>query len=190
MTETLSLFFAMMAVGGGLAVLGILVGSLLVRFQLPGADLAHSMAAEIRPFALFLAFVAAAGSMAGSLYYSEGAGYLPCRMCWFQRYAMYPSALLLAVSLVSKRHQLAQVAWGLSAVGICISIYHRLEQAYPDSVGGVCESTTPCSSRWVNEFGFITIPTMAGVAFALVLVLVPLSRQSSVSRQAQTKEFS
>ncbi len=181
MTETLSLFFAMMAVGGGLAVLGILLGSILVKFQLPGATQAQSVAAEIRPFALFLAFVAAAGAMAGSLYYSEGAGYTPCRMCWFQRYAMYPSAFLLAASLITKRFQLAQAAWVLSAIGICISIYHRLEQAFPDSVGGVCELSTPCSSRWVNEFGFITIPTMAGVAFALVLVLVPLSRQSQGS---------
>ncbi len=176
MTETLSLFFALMALGGVVVVFGVLFGGLLVMLELPGNKLARSVAAELRPFALFFAFVAAAGAMAGSLYYSEGAGYLPCRMCWFQRYFMYPSALLLAASLVLKRQLLASIAWGLCGIGICISIYHRLEQAFPDSVGGVCELTNPCTSRWVNEFGFITIPTMAGVAFALVLVLVPLSR--------------
>lgn len=180
MTETLSLFFALMSLGGAVAVVGILLGGLLVLLDLPGHQLAKSLAAEVRPFALFFAFVAAAGAMAGSLYYSEGAGYIPCRMCWFQRYFMYPAALLLLISLVTKRRIFATAAWGLSAVGICISIYHRLEQAYPDSVGGVCELTNPCSSRWVNEFGFMSIPTMAGICFALVLVLVPLSRPLQV----------
>ena len=41
----------------------------------------------------FLALVA----MAGSLYYSEVAGFIPCRLCWYQRILMYP---LVAVTLV------------------------------------------------------------------------------------------
>ncbi len=179
MTETLSLFFALMAIGGTLGVLGILLGTLIVAFDLPGSGLARSIAADLRPLAVVFAAVAATTAMAGSLYYSEGAGFVPCTMCWFQRYFMYPSSVLLLVSLATKKWVLAKIAWGLSAVGIWISIYHRAEQAFPEAVGGVCELNNPCSGRYVNEFGFITIPTMAGVAFALVLVLVPLARPSN-----------
>lgn len=173
MTEVLSLFFAMMTIAGAGAVVLILLGAVAAKF---GAQFPRTVAAELRPLAMGFAFVVAASAMAGSLYYSEGAGYDPCKMCWRQRYCMYPAALILGAYLVTKKRILALVAWALAAVGLCLSIYHRLEQAYPDTVGGACELTNPCSGRYVNEFGFVTIPTMAGVAFALVLVLIPLAR--------------
>ena len=31
-------------------------------------------------------------AMAGSLYFSESANFVPCKLCWFQRIAMYPLA--------------------------------------------------------------------------------------------------
>lgn len=175
MTEILSLFFAFMAIGGAFAVVGILVAALLVRLGGPGHSALSNLAAEIRPYAMVFAFVAAATAMAGSLYYSEGAGFDPCHKCWLQRYCMYPAALLLGAYLLTKRRLLALAAWLLSAVGICISIWHRLEQQFPDKVGGSCDPFNPCSGRYVNEFDFVTIPTMAAVAFALVLVLIPLA---------------
>ena len=36
--------------------------------------------------------------MAGSLYFSEVANYVPCRLCWFQRIAMYPLAVILLIA--------------------------------------------------------------------------------------------
>ncbi|MYB29272.1 MAG: disulfide bond formation protein B, partial [Acidimicrobiaceae bacterium] len=39
----------------------------------------------MRPVLLPLALAIATVSTAGSLYYSEVAGYLPCEMCWYQR---------------------------------------------------------------------------------------------------------
>lgn len=179
MRETLSLFFAMMAVGGALFVIATLLGALVSKLGLPGSKLASTVAAEIRPFAHVFAFVAAATAMAGSLYYSEIAGLTPCRMCWYQRFCMYPAALLLGLNLIRRHRALPLAAWGLSAVGVCISTYHRLEQAFPEDVGGSCDPAVPCTDKLVEQFGFITIPTMAGVAFALVLVLIPLSRSRS-----------
>ena len=32
----------------------------------------------------------------GSLIYSEVVGFIPCRFCWYQRYLMYPVALILS----------------------------------------------------------------------------------------------
>ncbi|HEY7564885.1 MAG TPA: disulfide bond formation protein B, partial [Acidimicrobiia bacterium] len=43
--------------------------------------------------AIWLAFAVAAVCTIGSLMYSELFHYIPCRLCWFQRIAMYPLAV-------------------------------------------------------------------------------------------------
>jgi disulfide bond formation protein DsbB len=178
MTETLSLFFALLALSGAVAVVGILVAQ-LGRFgsrsmQSPASLLLDSIA----PAAILLAFLAAATAMAGSLYYSEVAGYDPCRLCWVQRGFMYPSALILGVATWLQRPRLSWVAFALSIPGLAVAGFHRAEQQLPESIGGVCAVDNPCSSRYVDEFGFVTIPTMAAVGFALLLVLIPLAFRS------------
>ena len=50
--------------------------------------------------ALWLAFIVAAVATAGSLYFSEVANYVPCRLCWFQRIAMYPLAVILLIAAI------------------------------------------------------------------------------------------
>ena len=39
---------------------------------------------------LLFAFVVVATATLGSLFYSEIAGFEPCKLCWFQRIFMYP----------------------------------------------------------------------------------------------------
>ena len=39
----------------------------------------------------------------GSLVYSEVVGFIPCKFCWYQRYLMYPIALILIIGLFNKR---------------------------------------------------------------------------------------
>ena len=38
----------------------------------------------------------------GSLIYSEVVGFIPCKYCWYQRYLMYPIALILIASFFKK----------------------------------------------------------------------------------------
>lgn len=172
MTETLTTFFALMAIAGGCAVVGV---ALAAAVSATGNAAAGRLLNQIRPTALGLAFLAAATCMAGSLYYSEVAGYDPCRLCWVQRFFMYPAAIVLGIALVTRRPKLGWLAAGLSVGGLGVAVYHRLEQAFPDSVGGACSLDNPCSGRYVNEFDFVTIPTMAGVGFAMVITFTLLS---------------
>ena len=67
----------------------------------------------------------------------------------------------------------------LTIIGMCISTYHILVERFPSlEESGVCEVANPCSVRWVERFGFITIPTMALAAFALIsgLLVYPARR--------------
>ena len=40
-----------------------------------------------------------------------------------------------------------------------------------------CEISAPggCAVRWVDQFGYVTIPTLAGTAFALLVVVLSLA---------------
>jgi hypothetical protein len=40
----------------------------------------------------------AALATAGSLWFSEGAGFPPCELCWYQRIAMYPLVVVLGMA--------------------------------------------------------------------------------------------
>ena len=62
----------------------------------------------------------------------------------------------------------------LAAIGLPVSIFHRVDQA-SGGIGSFCELNNPCSSRWVNHFGFVTIPTMAGAGFAAIVALVAVA---------------
>lgn len=173
--ETVNLFLALLFAGAMvIVVIALVLGIVrLTTGALP--DSVVPFVDEIRGLALPLAFVAPTVAMLGSLYYSEVVGYDPCRLCWVQRYFMYPSSILLGLALILKRPVLAWSAFGLSVLGAGVSIYHRAEQQWPDWFSDTCDPTNPCSGRWVETWGFVTIPTMAFAAFALVLIFVPLS---------------
>ena len=126
----------------------------------------------IGSYAMWAAWVVAAGATAGSLIYSEVIHFLPCRLCWFQRIAMYPMAVILLIGSIRKEVTAKLYALPFAFGGLAISIWHYLTQLYPSLEGGACDPNNPCSARYVEVFGFITIPFMAGVAFTLIAVLL------------------
>src|SRR5687767_1656017 len=47
--------------------------------------------------ALWLAWLVAGVAMAGSLWFSESQNLVPCKLCWYQRIAMFSLAAILLV---------------------------------------------------------------------------------------------
>ena len=85
---------------------------------------------------------------------------------------MYPLSILLLIAAI-RREVVAKIyALPLVLIGLGISIWHYLIQIYPSLDGGACDPSNPCSSRWVEEFGFISIPFMAGAGFIVIAVLL------------------
>ncbi|MBM7601677.1 disulfide bond formation protein DsbB [Virgibacillus halotolerans] len=111
-------------------------------------------------------------ALAGSLFFSEVMGYTPCELCWVQRILMYPLVIIYGVALIKKDLSIALPGLILSGIGMFVSIYHYLIQKLPAlaEAGGAC-GLVPCNVTYVNYFGFITIPFMAGVAFIVIFVL-------------------
>ncbi len=105
-------------------------------------------------------------SSIGSIVYSEVVGFIPCRFCWYQRYLMYPIAIALIVSIFKR--PFFRIGY-LSIIGVLTSAYHIFLQNGGGS-GGSCAIDVPCDLKYVNIFGFISIPVMAGTGFLTIFV--------------------
>jgi len=113
---------------------------------------------------------------AGSLWFSEGAHFPPCELCWYQRIAMYPLALLLVMAAVRRDSAIRPYGMALAGVGLAVSLWHSFIEAFPDRDPGGCDPNNPCTIRWVEGLGVWTIPRMAAVCFLLILVVLALDR--------------
>jgi len=126
-----------------------------------------------RDVALPLATAIALVTTLGSLYYSEVAGYPPCTLCWYQRIAIYPQVVVLGVAALRRDRKVWMTSIPLALIGTAISVWHIVIERNP-ALAGPCDPSNPCTIKWVEEFGFLTVPTMAliaGISFiALTLV--------------------
>ena len=113
----------------------------------------------------------AAVSMASSLYYSEIADFTPCEFCWFQRIAMYPLAVLLVVAVATRSRLDSRYIVTLAGIGLLISVYHYQLQLFPEQAQVCSGQVVSCTVKFVEEFGFVSIPFMAGAGFLTILLL-------------------
>lgn len=115
----------------------------------------------------------------GSLYYSEIVGFVPCQLCWFQRIFAYPLAVVFLVAVVRRWRRSPDDAarpaevWAytlpLAVLGLGVSAWHVAIQRLPGLDTGTCDASAPCTAVYVDQFGIISIPVMAGAAFAFVV---------------------
>ncbi len=131
-----------------------------------------ALVASVGPVGVELALGVAVIATAGSLYLSEVANFVPCRLCWYQRIAMYPLVPVLGVAVWRRDPGVRFYALPLTVIGGSISTYHVLLERFPSLEGGLCEVANPCTLIWVERFGYLTIPTMALSAFAFIVVLL------------------
>ncbi len=134
----------------------------------------------------WLAFIVALIATAGSLYYSEVAGFIPCRLCWYQRILMYPLVAVTLVGALRRDEYLPAYVLPLSLLGMGVSGYHALLEkgVFPPSVS--CAVDVPCNISYVNYLGFITIAVMAFTAFTLITAIMlgmSLAHRQSVAGQ-------
>jgi Disulfide bond formation protein DsbB len=136
------------------------------------------LVAEVGRIAPGLAAAIAVGSMAGSLYFSEVAHYVPCTLCWYQRIAMYPLAIVLTIAAIRRDPRIRLYAIVLAGLGLGVSTYHWFLERFPSLETGACSAVIPCDFVWFEKFGFVTLPFMAGCGFLAVLALVTMQPPS------------
>lgn len=164
------MFFGLLALAAGFGAISLIVLRVAAAF---GNDPAAQLGSSISDAGVWLAFLVAAGATLGSLYFSEVAGFNPCRLCWFQRIAMYPLAPILLVGALRRDPDVRWYAVPIAAIGAAISGWHTLIEWRPALDSGECALTGPsCTYVWFREFGFLTLASMALIGFLTVLILL------------------
>ena len=164
-TDTVQLFLALLAVIA--AAITVYVVVIWVARRRSALD-------QVSSVALVIGWLVATTSTLGSLYLSEIAGYTPCRLCWWQRFAMYPLILVLGYAILRRSRIASWLALAATTVGAGLAAYHTLLQRFPDLDAGTCSISHPCTSIYIEELGIFTIPTMALVGFITIGVLLSL----------------
>jgi disulfide bond formation protein DsbB len=167
----------------GLAVLGVIgqaiAGILILLAVLAGTGLPAPLRALRRAlwgYELWAAFVVAAVGTGGSLFFSEVAGFVPCDLCWFQRICMYPLSILTLLAAWRGDYRIVRYLLPLPVVGAGVSIYHMLiENAVIKEPSSCRIGGAGCVVKWIDEFGYVTIPTLALTGFLLLIGFLALA---------------
>jgi len=128
---------------------------------------------------LYIALLAAWIAMCGSLYFSEVAGYVPCKLCWYQRILMYPLTLVIAIGLIRRVQALPWLVLPFSIIGMGVALYHYLLEKTDLFINSTtCDVGAPCTVAWINWLGFITIPFLALIAFMIITLMSIIAWQA------------
>ena len=165
-----------------LGVIGQVLGGVLILVALAAAAGARGPLRAIRQalwgYELWAAFLVAAIATGGSLFFSEIAHFVPCELCWYQRICMYPLSILTLFLAYHGDHRAARYLLPLPVVGAGVSVYHLLIENKVIKEPAQClisATGTGCATKWVNEFGYITIPTLALTGFVLLIGFLALA---------------
>jgi disulfide bond formation protein DsbB len=84
---------------------------------------------------------------------------------------MYPLSVLLGIAAYSGDTSIKKYVLPLSIIGGIISAYHYMLQKIPGFHEiKPCTIGVPCNVDYIDWLGFITIPLLALVAFALIII--------------------
>ena len=175
MTHDAIVVFAVLGVLGQVALAGLAVAGVLALAGVHGP--LETVRRAVWGYELWLAFLVAALATGGSLFYSEIAGFVPCELCWYQRICMYPLSLLTLLMALADDHRAARYLLPLPVIGAGVSVYHLLVENGVVSQSQACLISAPggCATKWVNEYGYMTIPTLALTGFALAFTFLLLA---------------
>jgi disulfide bond formation protein DsbB len=174
-THDVIVILAVLGVIGQVLAAGMLIIGLLALVGVRGP--LNALRRGVEGYELWLAFVVASIATGGSLFFSEIAHFVPCELCWYQRICMYPLSITTLLAALFDDPRAARYLLPLPVVGAGVSVYHLLVENGVVGESLTCRISAPggCTVKWINEFGYVTIPTLALTAFALVFAFLLLA---------------
>ena len=123
---------------------------------------------------VFAAWLVAAVATLSAVFLGEIVGLPICSMCWYQRIAMFPLAVILPFALFPELdRRVLRAGLVLAVPGLLLALYHQAIVAgfVPERIQP-CRQGIPCSETVVSWFGFVTIPLLSIAAFATLVALL------------------
>jgi disulfide bond formation protein DsbB len=180
-TADFSVFFALLSLACWAATVVVLVLAVATSAR-RGGEVAL-LFDDVRRLGLWLASLVALVTTLGSLYFSDVAHFTPCALCWYQRIAMYPLAIVLLVAALRRDRGIVWYVVPVATIGALFAAYQTQLQAFPHQHSAFCALTEPCTVRYVWEFGFVSLPFMALSAFVFIITMTVLATRAQVSQE-------
>jgi len=122
---------------------------------------------------LFLCWLVAGVSTAGSLFFSYVMEFAPCVLCWYQRIFLFPLVLILAVGLFPLDKKAAKYAFPLAVAGWLTAAYHYLLYTgiIPTNLQP-CSQGVSCTEEYISLFDFLSIPLLSLLSFTIIITLL------------------
>ena len=117
---------------------------------------------------IFAAWVLAVLAILGSISLSEVWGFVPCKLCWYQRYLLFAAAVVLGAAEYKKYHHIYKYVLPLTLIGAVLAFYQSLLQWGFIEETLTCAVDAPCALAQINWLGFITIPFMSLAVFVVL----------------------
>jgi len=126
--------------------------------------------------ALILSWVIALMATLSALFIGEVLGKTPCLLCWYQRIAMFPLALILGVASYTGDLTGRKYALPLIIIGTLIAAWHSLVFAgIVPAEAQPCSQTGPsCSGEGQILFGILPLPYLSLLTFLTLLGLLTI----------------
>lgn len=122
---------------------------------------------------LFLAWLIALLATAGALFLGEVMGMTPCVLCWYQRIAMFPLAVILGLGLLDTDARCVRYGLPFVCAGWGIAAYHCLIFWGVVAEGLVpCGKGSSCADADLQVAGLVPIPVLSLIAFSAIASLL------------------
>jgi disulfide bond formation protein DsbB len=97
---------------------------------------------------------------------------------------MYPLSILTLFAAYHVDYRVARYLLPLPVVGAGVSVFHLLVENHVVATPQGCQVGAGCTVKWINEFGYMTIPTLALTAFVLLIGFLALAAAGSAEETA------
>jgi disulfide bond formation protein DsbB len=172
-TQVWNTLMALSVFGGIIAIL-----TLLYTLALPQDALSKKISAFTGKHILVLGFLISLAAMVSSLVYSDVIGYPPCLFCWYARVAFYPQVFMYGLALYRKDFKILDYSLLLTVLGTIVTAYHYTAETIQYSPLPCAAAGVSCLTRYVYEYGFITIPIIGLVGFLTLLMCTLVARRA------------
>ncbi len=127
---------------------------------------------------LFSAWVLVTVSTLGSLFFSYIMEFAPCVLCWYQRICLFPLVIILAIGLFPLDKRVIKYSLPLAIAGWITAFYHNLLYSgiIPQDLQP-CSKGVSCTEKYIDLFGFLTIPMLSLISFSIIITLLVLLKR-------------
>lgn|SRR3989338_6296298 len=125
---------------------------------------------------LYFAWVLSVIGFCLSVFYGEILLHEPCPLCWYQRIALFPLALILGIGAYRDDRGIALYAMPLALIGAALAFFQGLFDYFPGlQTIGMCRLGASCSQTVIRFFGFLDFPILSGLGFCLIVLFLSLA---------------